>query len=386
MAAPTDVNNDNNSEILNTSSQPNASITRSSNKRLNPDSPDTLPATQKQNLRQIRRRNSVGDLRDLDTIKKTPVSRKNITDKVLEALTSPDVLNRIIPVLSEKIGETISTLIESEIQACVSTHINPLKEIVHKQEKTIENHEQKICKQFIQINTLERTIKDQSLAIGEHEAELQFLHKKMSELEIRLESQEQYSRRTSLRFHNIKVPVNERGRIIHPVNTDDLILDICNTLPGVNLTINDIGRSHVIGRAKSGKCQVIVRFLSYRTRNLVYTNKKSLRANPDGIFITENLTPYRTTLTKRLAQLKFDKQIQAYWTSDGRIFVKRTETSRKEIITNFDDIASLECRFQRQSRQNNLDCPSVFDRGPEHSRPETQTDIEDSEPIDSNRD
>jgi demethoxyubiquinone hydroxylase (CLK1/Coq7/Cat5 family) len=40
---------------------------------------------------------------------------------------------------SEKIGETISTLIESEIQACVETHINPLKEIVHKQEKTIEN-------------------------------------------------------------------------------------------------------------------------------------------------------------------------------------------------------------------------------------------------------
>ena len=286
MAAPTDVNNDNKFEILNTSSQPNVSITRSSNKRSNPDSPDTLPATQKQTLRQIRRRNSVGDLSDLGTNKKIPVSRKNITDKVLEALTSPDVLSKIIPVLSEKIGETISTLIESEIQACVEIHINPLKEIVYKQEKTIENHEQKICKQFIQINTLERTVKDQSLAIDEHGAELESLYKKMSELEIRLESQEQYSRRTSLRFHNIKVPVNERGRIIHPVNTDDLILNICNNLPGVNLTINDIGRSHVIGRAKSGKCQVIVRFLSYRTRNLVYTNKKSLRANPDGIFIT----------------------------------------------------------------------------------------------------
>jgi hypothetical protein len=138
MAAPTDVNNDNNSEILNTSSQPNVSITRSSNKRSNPDSHDTLPATQKQNLRQIRRRNSLGDLRDLDTIKKTPVSSKNITDKVLEALTSPDVLNKIIPVLSEKNGETISTLIESEIQACVATHINPLKEIVHKQKKLLK--------------------------------------------------------------------------------------------------------------------------------------------------------------------------------------------------------------------------------------------------------
>ena len=138
MAAPTDVNNDNNSEILNTSSQPNVSITRSSNKRSNPDSPDNLPTTQNQNLGQIRRRNSVGDLRDLDTIKKTPVSRKSITDKVLEALASPDVLNKIIPVLSEKIGETISTLIESEIQACVATHINPLKEIVHKQKKLLK--------------------------------------------------------------------------------------------------------------------------------------------------------------------------------------------------------------------------------------------------------
>jgi hypothetical protein len=52
MAAPTDVNNDNNSEILNTSSQPNVSLTRSSNERSNPDSSDTLPATQKQTLRQ----------------------------------------------------------------------------------------------------------------------------------------------------------------------------------------------------------------------------------------------------------------------------------------------------------------------------------------------
>ena len=59
MAAPTDVNNDNKFEILNTSSQPNVSITCSSNKRSNPDNPDTLPATQKQTLRQIRRRNFV---------------------------------------------------------------------------------------------------------------------------------------------------------------------------------------------------------------------------------------------------------------------------------------------------------------------------------------
>ena len=143
----------------------------------------------------------------------------------------------------------------------------------------------------------------------------------------------------------------------------------------MNLTINDIGRSHVIRRAKSGKYQVIVRFPSYRCINLVYTNKKSLRADPDGIFITENLTSFRTNITKRPAQLKFDKQIEAYWTSDGRIFVKRTETSRKEIVTNFDDIASLECRSHRQSLRNSQDYPPVIARIPGHSRPETESVI-----------
>ena len=92
----------------------------------------------------------------------------------------------------------------------------------------------------------------------------------------------------------------------------------------------------MIGKVNKGKSQVIVRFLSYRTRNSVYTNRKSLKDDPDGVFIAENLTKYRTELVKRLSQLKFHRQIYTYWTSDGRIYVKKLETSRKQLVTNFD--------------------------------------------------
>jgi hypothetical protein len=51
---------------------------------------------------------------------------------------------------------------------------------------------------------------------------------------------------TSLRFHNVRVPVDNRGQIIHPVNTDDLVIKICKDKLGIELSINDIGRSHVI--------------------------------------------------------------------------------------------------------------------------------------------
>jgi hypothetical protein len=138
------------------------------------------------------------------------------------------------------------------------------------------------------------------------------------------------------------VPVDNRGQIIHPVNTDDLVIKICKDKLGIELSINDIGRSHVIIKVKDGKSQVIVRFLLYRVRNQVYSNKRLLKQNEDGIFVTENLTQFRTSLIKPSSKLKYEHKIHTYWTSDGRIFAKKTSEGRKKIINNFDDIEDLE--------------------------------------------
>jgi hypothetical protein len=103
-------------------------------------SPDDLPATKKQEKRQIWRRNSISDLTDIIP-KKAPSTRKTITDKVLKALTSPDVLNKIIPILSEKICETIEAtikdIVDDKIKTHVDAHVHPLIETVNKQQQTI---------------------------------------------------------------------------------------------------------------------------------------------------------------------------------------------------------------------------------------------------------
>ena len=58
--------NNNKDEIVSTSSQPAPSIVAPvSNKRPLTDNLTDLLATQKQHLRHIRRRNSIGDLRDI---------------------------------------------------------------------------------------------------------------------------------------------------------------------------------------------------------------------------------------------------------------------------------------------------------------------------------
>jgi len=107
------------------------------------------------------------------------------------------------------------------------------------------------------------------------------------------------------------VPVDNHGQIIHPVHTADLVMKICKDKLGIELSIYDIGRSHVIRKIKDGKSQVIVRLLSYRVRNQVYSNKRQLKDNEDGIFATENLTQFRTSMTTTLSKLNYEQKMHA---------------------------------------------------------------------------
>ena len=203
-----------------------------------------------------------------------------------------------------------------------------------------------IAKQAEFIMSVNKTSIRNEQSCAENDREINELYRRIEQLEGRLENQEQYSRRTSLRFHNIKVPVDANNHIIHPVNTDDLVLNVCNDRLNLGIQKEDIGRSHVIGNVRNGKSQVIVRFLSYRVREKVYSAKKGLKGNPDNIFITENLTQYRTGLVKALSELKFQGDIATYWTIDGRIYAKKSESSRKKLIRNHDDIRNLLVRYR----------------------------------------
>ena len=65
-----------------------------------------------------------------------------------------------------------------------------------------------------------------------------------------MEDHDQYSRRTSRRFNNVKTPTNDQGEKIKPIDTDVLVLKICNTRLGLRLYVKDMGRSHPIGEVQ----------------------------------------------------------------------------------------------------------------------------------------
>jgi hypothetical protein len=119
-----------------------------------------------------------------------------------------------MPVLTKQISETIVSAIESSIQSCVDSNIKPVIETVKRQQITIneqqdaiDGHSKQLIEQSDKITKLEQKVLEQGWPMKEPDA----LFNQISELEIRVENREQYSRRTSLRFHNIKVPEDQRG-------------------------------------------------------------------------------------------------------------------------------------------------------------------------------
>ena len=81
----------------------------------------------------------------------------------------------------------------------------------------------------------------------------------------------QYSRRNCLLLHGIEEESNE--------NTDQCVIDVLNESMDETISIQDIDQTHRLpGKKPNGKSRpVIVKFVRYNTRNLIFENKKNLK-------------------------------------------------------------------------------------------------------------
>ncbi|XP_062606558.1 uncharacterized protein LOC134268329 [Saccostrea cucullata] len=176
------------------------------------------------------------------------------------------------------------------------------------------------------------------------------LEAQVENLTTRMDDMEQYSRRTCLKFTGIPENKDE--------NTDQMILNVINNYvldtEDEKMDLYQISRSHRVGRPPNndnrqdqGKGQrprdIIVKFVSYRDRALIYAKKSNLKPfneneqNNYKIFVNEALTKKRAELLFQTRLLVKNKALEQAWTYDGNILAK---TLAGKIITlrSFDDL------------------------------------------------
>lgn len=189
---------------------------------------------------------------------------------------------------------------------------------------------EKLCDRFFERFTekfsemIEEKIKPLVDGISAIEASLKDNVTKFADVDKRLDSLEQYSRRNNLRIYGLSEKNGE--------NTDDLVLQLFNGKLNLNLSLRDVDRTHRVGRAVNGRDRpLLVKFVTYRDRFDVFRRKSQLKGT--SIVIKEDLTSFRAKLYQEAAK-KYGRN--NVWSVDGKVIV--SYENQKRVITSFVDL------------------------------------------------
>ena len=95
---------------------------------------------------------------------------------------------------------------------------------------------------------------------------------------------------------------------------DDLVASFIKDKMDIDLSVNDIDRTHRIGKPSPRKIRpIIVKFVRYNDRRKVFSNKKKLKNS--GISITESSTARRMG---ELSKARNKYGFKNVWTIDGK--------------------------------------------------------------------
>ena len=179
-------------------------------------------------------------------------------------------------------------------------------------------------------------LQNENIKIKKENSELQ---KRVKTLELAVDAGEQYSRRNCLRISGKKEVTGE--------NTDDIVLDIAEAL-GVNIDVSDIDRSHRLGKPgttaepRTKPRDIIVKFVSYRQRNMFYRARTSMKDRGyKGVFINEDLTKSRSKLLYEARLRVKSGQLKSAWSSDGTILIKSTNDDEVDVVERVNALSDL---------------------------------------------
>ena len=125
-------------------------------------------------------------------------------------------------------------------------------------------------------------------------------------------------------------------------------------MAGVEITKDEIDRSHRVGAVKPGKPRtLLVRFVSYAKREAFYGARKQLRqprpfegstvtaAVAGKVFVTDNLTRENQYILYKARQYRKEGKLHAAWSDVGKLKVRLREGSPTTVIRSLNDLVKL---------------------------------------------
>ena len=186
-----------------------------------------------------------------------------------------------------------------------------------------------VAQQSQQLQSMDDSIKKLELMVEEMAIAVKESNKKIDDLE-------QYGRRNCLILHGVQDFPNSTTYgefelyVLHKLNSR-LNLEY-------KISSEDIDTCHVLPSRTSKSKPIIIKFVRRSIKELVYANKRRLKANNDNekLGLTESLTRRRLNI---LFESKKAFGFSNVWTQNGNIFCFYNE--KRQVIDDFNKIANI---------------------------------------------
>lgn len=223
------------------------------------------------------------------------------------------------------VQEVIKDILQSKsflslVEASIAKRVKVMEETIEKQNALIMDLE-------ISNNDKSRQLLELQQQIGKHNDSLRSLN-------LKLDAQEQYSRRNCVRLFGCSERAGE--------NTDTIALNVASEHLQVDLKLDDIERSHRVGQKKEHPNKdhprgIIIKFKSYRKRQEFLSKRRKLKGKK--MSIVEDLTAMNQRL---LNETRTHAKVENAWSKDGRIYaLLKGKNNQTKLIHNTDDLKKL---------------------------------------------
>ena len=270
----------------------------------------------------------------------------SFADAMLVTFSEPTFAASAAPHMAVMMQSTIDSAIEKAVKTAVvavnkstESTVNTIMESNRTLQETVKKQNELIEKQQNLIESQTAQIHSNTTQMAKMEKDIAEMTTETDALRLELNHLEQYGRRNSLRFSNMKSKQKDFKTEKEMKKNVAGFINRIMLSPDESISEEDIDRCHEAG--SKTKKQILVKFHKYEVKNKVFFSKSNLKENKDGVFVTEDLTRFNQEIIKTLITLRTDKKIAGFWTINGTIYIKIAEKDTPTKIRRLEDLTPL---------------------------------------------
>lgn len=267
-----------------------------------------------------------------------PTERKASQKKGPKTKVQPPLLS------SESEGEddALEVKLEKTMKKLFNDFKREMKNDMRDFEVSLEFNNSKLNDLIKKMGTMQNTINSMAEKQEKLELENKSLRMKVNQLEISVDEMDQYSRIKNIQIDGV------------PVTRDEDLKEVVKTMGQkieVNIKTEDIDAIHRIpSRSNANPEPIVVQFVTRQMKENVVKKSKEKRVCTDDlnmqcankpVFVNEHLTRKRKNIMFEARKLKNEKNYKFLWSRNGKILIKKNETSTTIQLNSLDDLSKI---------------------------------------------